>query len=107
MANVIKYSAILKTPTNVAATEVDRLVEQMLGPEGLEIRDRKFHLTHYSKCFIGSEAVNWIVKTQKATHQEAVRLGQLLIDRGIIHHVIDEHGFKDEYLFYRFYCDEM
>ncbi|MEL7351882.1 MAG: mechanosensitive ion channel domain-containing protein [Cyanobacteria bacterium J06560_5] len=107
LADVMKYSAILKTPKNVATTEVDRLVEQMLGPDGLEIRDRKFRLTTYATCFIGSEAVTWMVKSQKATRAEAVRLGQLLVERGIIHHVIDEHNFKDEYLFYRFYSDEI
>ncbi|MCG8366531.1 MAG: hypothetical protein MJA27_24755 [Pseudanabaenales cyanobacterium] len=46
------------------------------------------------------------MQTQKATHDEALRIGQLLVECGIIHHVTDEHSFKDEYLFYRFYEDE-
>ncbi|WP_227500009.1 mechanosensitive ion channel domain-containing protein [Synechococcus sp. PCC 7335] len=107
IAKVTKYSAILKGHKGVATTEVDRLVEQMLGPNGLNISDRRFRLTHYRQCFVGSEAVTWIVRTQKATRKEAVRLGQLLVERGVFHHVKDEHSFKDEYLFYRFYKDEV
>ncbi|MEM9163425.1 MAG: mechanosensitive ion channel domain-containing protein [Cyanobacteria bacterium P01_F01_bin.4] len=107
LADVSNYSAILQTPKSVTAGELDRLVEQMRGPEGLTIQDRRFRLTVYQKCFVGSEAVTWMVKTQKATREAAVRLGQLLVERGILHHVIDEHAFKDEYLFYRFYEDEV
>lgn len=106
MADVMNYSAILQGPTNKTAREIYRLVEQMRGPEGLSIRDRRFRLTRYPNCFVGSEAVAWIVRTQKATHAEAVRLGQLLVERGIIHHVTDEHSFKDENLFYCFYETE-
>ncbi|MEL6553393.1 MAG: mechanosensitive ion channel domain-containing protein [Cyanobacteria bacterium J06621_11] len=103
MADVMNYSAILQEPQNKTSREIARLVEQMRGPEGLSIRDRKFRLTTYPSCFVGSEAVAWIAKTQRATHAEAIRLGQMLIELGIIHHVTDEHGFKDEYLFYSFY----
>ena len=46
------------------------------------------------------------MQTQKLSLNEAISIGQLLIDRGLIHHVIDRHNFKNEYLFYRFYEDE-
>ncbi len=106
LADVIHYSAILQTSKAVTEDEVEQLVGQMRGPEGLIITDRRFRLTVYPNCFVGSDAVTWIVKTQKATREAAVRLGQLLVDRGIFHHVTDEHPFKDENLFYRFYEDE-
>jgi len=106
MTEVMNYSAILQGPKNKASREISQLVEQMRGPEGLAIQDRRFRLTLYPNCFIGSEAVAWIVKTQRATHTEAIRLGQLLVELGIVHHVTDEHGFKDEHLFYRFYEDD-
>ena len=35
-----------------------------------------------------------------------ISMGQLLIDRGLIHHVVDKHSFKNQYIFYRFYEDE-
>lgn len=106
LADVIHYSAILQTAKSVTENEVEQLVGQMRGPEGLIITDRRFRLTVYPNCFVGSEAVTWMVKTQKATREAAVRLGQLLVERGVFHHVTDEHSFKDENLFYRFYEDE-
>ena len=106
LTEVTRYSAILQGHKSVVKTEIDRLVEQMLGMDGLDIRDRRFRLTLYANCFVGSEAVDWIVRTQKATRQEAVRLGQRLVARDVIHHVTYEHAFKDEYLFYKFYQDE-
>jgi hypothetical protein len=90
----------------MAGSDTEALVAQMRGPEGLKIIDRRHRVNVYPKCFTGSEAVAWIMRTQKATHEEALRIGQLLIDRGIFHHVLDEHGFEDRNLFYRFREDE-
>ena len=36
------------------------------------------------------------------TRKEAVELGQLLMDRGAVRHVLDEHGFNEGTFFYRF-----
>ena len=86
--------------------DIDDLVDQMRGPLGLKIQDRRYNLKLYHKCFIGSEAVNWLVQTQNTTKEKAVWLGQILVNRGIIHHVLDEHHFEDGYFFYRFYEDD-
>ena len=40
------------------------------------------------------------------SRDEAVHLGQSLVERGIFHHVLDEHPFRDGNFFYRFYADE-
>jgi len=40
------------------------------------------------------------------TRDEALAVGNLLVRRRIVHHVLDEHGFEDGNLFYRFYADE-
>jgi potassium efflux system protein len=86
--------------------ELQELVSQMRGTAGLDIRDRRFGLQVYANCFVGSEAVQWLIQQQLASREEAIKLGQVLVERGIIHHVTDEHTFKDEYLFYRFFEDE-
>ena len=86
--------------------DIDALIAQMRGPEGVEIKDRRYGLNVYPKCFLGSEAVQWLMWTQKAGIGAAIEIGKLLIDRGVIHHVTDEHDFKNERLFYRFYIDE-
>jgi hypothetical protein len=41
------------------------------------------------------------------TRAEAVAAGRRLLDRGVIRHVLDEHGFEDARLFYRFSADEI
>jgi hypothetical protein len=90
----------------LAAVDIEALVTAMREPGGLEIKDRRDHLNFYPACFIGSEAVEWLVQTQNCTREEAIQLGQILIVRGIIHHVLDEYPFRDDYFFYSFYADE-
>jgi hypothetical protein len=40
------------------------------------------------------------------TREEATGVGRRLVEAGLLHHVLDEHGFEDARLFYRFYADE-
>jgi potassium efflux system protein len=93
-------------PRSWSAEKLQTLVASMRGPDGVSITDRRHLLTVYPKCFLGREAVDWMTRTEGLTRGEAVNLGQLLIDRDIIHHVLDEHGFADRNLFYRFRTDE-
>ncbi|MDJ0572876.1 MAG: mechanosensitive ion channel [Pleurocapsa sp. MO_192.B19] len=89
-------------------TEIDleKLVITMRSDNGLDIKDRRYNFNFYPACFVGSEAVCWLIETQNYQQEEAIEIGQILIEKGIIHHVIDEHPFKDGYFFYRFYMDE-
>jgi hypothetical protein len=73
----------------------------MRTPGGLDIRDRMFHLRTYKECFVGREAVDWIVLHQRVSRVEAVRLGQRLVALGLISHVVTEHDFEDAELYYR------
>ncbi|MBE9118498.1 hypothetical protein IQ249_21645 [Lusitaniella coriacea LEGE 07157] len=83
-----------------------QVVRYMRGKDGLDIQERRYHLTAYPKCFVGGDAVKWMVKRLKLSPTEAIHLGQRLIEEKWIHHVADKHSFKDEALFYRFYLDE-
>ena len=38
--------------------------------------------------------------------EDAVRIGNMMLNAGVIHHVLDAHAFKNENLFYRFLSDE-
>ncbi|MDB9496811.1 hypothetical protein PN441_07395 [Spirulina major CS-329] len=40
-------------------------------------------------------------------YRTAAASRQILIEQGIMHHVNDEHSFKDTYLSYRFFADEI
>jgi potassium-dependent mechanosensitive channel len=102
--------------TGDLATEAERrtwseedlaaVVARLRGPSGLDIEDRRHLLSVYRRCFVGREAVDWLAHHEGLTRIDAVRLGQALIERGTIHHVLDEHPFQDADLFYRFRTDE-
>ncbi len=68
---------------------------------GLDVRTRLHGLRSYADCFVGREAVDWLVRHQRVGRAEAVRLGQRLLALGLIGHVLEEHDFKDGEYFYR------
>jgi Domain found in Dishevelled, Egl-10, and Pleckstrin (DEP) len=84
--------------------DIERFRALARGAGGLQIEDRQYMGTTYPRCFIGADAVRWM-QSQKHSANEAICMGQRLIDLSILHHVVDGHGFKDEKLFYRFYSD--
>lgn len=99
-------SQIMTSAKTLTETEIEALVVAMRGEDGVEIKDRRDRGNVYPKCFIGAEAVEWLAQRIQKTRQEAICMGQLLIERGIIHHVIDDYPFQDNYSFYRFYRDD-
>lgn len=107
LSELLDCSLLIRQKGELVDSEIDALVEQMRGPDGIEIKDRRYRLRTFSNCFVGNEAINWLMQYQKATREEAIRIGQILVEKSIFHHVADEHTFEDGYLFYRFYEDEM
>jgi small-conductance mechanosensitive channel len=86
--------------------ELAALAARMRGPEGVARSDRRHLFTVYRQCFVGRDAVDWLCRTERVDRHEAVRIGRLLVACGAMHHVLDEHDFRDEHLFYRFVADE-
>jgi hypothetical protein len=75
----------------------------------VDIRDRRYGFPPrtYVNCFLGSNAVQALIDESAAVDAaDAVRLGNMLLDAGVFHHVLKEHPFKDDALFYRFAADE-
>lgn len=60
----------------------------------------------YSKCFVGSEAVQWMMDNLQIDRPTALSMGERLMDAGIIHHVTHSEPFCDKYYFYRFQEDD-
>jgi EAL domain-containing protein (putative c-di-GMP-specific phosphodiesterase class I) len=102
------------TPARVAATSArtartderpdkvaQRLWNAMRVPGGLDIRDRMFHLRTYKACFVGRQAVDWMVQHEQMTRAEAVLQGRRPIALGLMTHVVNEHDFEDAELFYQ------
>jgi len=97
--------------TDVAASFDDSDLEELTArlKRVIDIQDRKYGFPSktYPKCFVGSEAVAQLVKEGFAMDEEdAVRIGNMLLNAGVFHHVLDAHPFKNEELFYRFLADE-
>jgi uncharacterized protein YlxW (UPF0749 family) len=74
----------------------------MQQPNGVTIQDRTFRLKTYAQCFVGSEAVDWLVNYLRVSRADAVRVGQRLLSENWIRHVVNEQTFQDDYFFYRF-----
>jgi len=80
---------------------LDGLVFAMQGPDGVPIRRRWHRFRAYPRCFVASDAVTWLQTHLDVTRERAVRVGERLTALGQIEHVMEEHDFKDEYLFFQ------
>lgn len=86
--------------------DLEDLVAQMRSVGGIKIKDRQHHFRTYKQCIVGSEVCEYLINNLELSVEQAIGLGQRLIDEKWIHHVVDRHQFKNEPLFYRFYWDE-
>ena len=77
------------------------VLSNIAGKDGFDIADRAYLATEYSDCFIGKDAVDWLVERYRCSRKAAVQIGQMLADLGYISHVTKEHEFKDAALFYQ------
>ena len=69
----------------------------------LDIKTRKWRLKYYPDCFVGSQATKMMIKLQLAEdEQDALQLGDRLIQSGLIQHVTNAHQFENRFLFYQF-----
>jgi len=71
--------------------------------ENVVVKDRKYHMKTYPQCFVGSEAVDFLVQSGSAgNREEAVSIGKALQAMHLFEHVTRDHQFSDKTLFYRF-----
>ncbi|APB33797.1 serine/threonine protein kinase [Gloeomargarita lithophora Alchichica-D10] len=100
-------SAPTAVDTALPNLEGDELLNRLREEGGLEIRDRRYLLRVYPRCFVGSDLVTWLMKHLGLGRQQAIQLGQTLVARNIVHHVTDDQPFRDGYFLYRFYQDDV
>ena len=81
--------------------DVRALWGAMRADGGLDVRDRTWRARTWPQCFVGTDAVTWIARTQGVGRRRAVQLGRRLAAFGLIQHVAGEHDFEDRKLFYR------
>ncbi len=92
---------------NLKSGELEELSKSFQAIVDLRDRQYGFPAKTYEHCFVGREAVTRMIEKGMATDKDdAVRLGNVMLQAGIFHHVQRAHAFKNEYLFYRFASDE-
>lgn len=75
------------------------------APE-MDIGDHKHRFTTYERCFVGTTFVKWLVESGHAREEDqATRLAGAMYNQGLLIHVLRDHHFKNERLFYRFTKD--
>ncbi len=80
---------------------IEDVVAQVSAKTGFVRRDRSYLGTTYPHCFVGSEAVSWFLARGYSVN-EAMSMGQRLLDLSIISHVVNDQPFKAGNFFYRF-----
>ncbi|KRZ19058.1 Rap guanine nucleotide exchange factor 4 [Trichinella zimbabwensis] len=106
--NLIELKNLLTPDMQISwASRVFRSAMVVRSPN--MIRDRKFQMTLYKRCMVGTEMVDWLLRQSNSIVQnrmQAAGIWQVLLEEGIIHHVTHEYPFLDKYLFYRWVEDE-
>lgn len=75
------------------------------GPfAGLEVKDRRRHLRLTPRCWVGSEAVSWLVNREHMNRLGASNVLQLMLDARMIVNASKPNNtvFSDDYTFYQF-----
>ncbi|KAF1348087.1 hypothetical protein BDV97DRAFT_400269 [Delphinella strobiligena] len=72
-------------------------------PRGVPLADRRWHFRTHHRCFRGDHLTSWLLSNFKDIHEreEAVRLGDALMKRGLFTHVMQKHQFRDGNYFYQ------
>jgi len=97
------------TAAQMKRVELVRIAREFADQSG-EVRTRKYRMRSYVDVFPGSSLVTWLVEHRYAdsrTHGVSIGLAMMLCQPPLVHHVVDEHRFKDlGNLFFRFFFDE-
>jgi small-conductance mechanosensitive channel len=99
-------STPVSSPALTTMPDTEKLTHELRQPDGLAIHDRRYQGNLYPSCFVGSDLVEWLVQHRDVSREEAIAIGQQLVDQHVIHHVLNDLTFQDGYVFFRFYCDD-
>ena len=94
------------TREQLARVDLARVARAMGATGGLAIADRTWRGRTFPRCFVGAEAVEWIVRHERLPLGAAEAVGQSLLELGELRHVTGEHDFVGDNYFYRLTADE-
>jgi Domain found in Dishevelled, Egl-10, and Pleckstrin (DEP) len=89
-------------PQQQPVVTLEQIAEDLQA--NVTIENRRYHLRVYNTCFVGSQAVSFLVGANYApSRSAAVELGRrLATELNLFDHVTKEHELEDDFLFYRF-----
>lgn len=97
-------SALLNDAELYRTTNVDlhKLAADLQSDQGIPMRDRRWHFKLHPNCFVGSDFTSWLLLKFRDvdSRDEAIQLGNQLMQRGLFHHVQKKHRFRDGNYFY-------
>ncbi|KAH7395088.1 hypothetical protein DE146DRAFT_615572 [Phaeosphaeria sp. MPI-PUGE-AT-0046c] len=83
--------------------DLKKLAEDLQDEGGIQMLDRRWHWKLHYTCFLGFDLVNWLLSNFKdvETRDEAVELGNELMNKGLFIHVQRRHQFRDGNFFFQ------
>ncbi len=87
--------------------DIKKLAEDLQGEKGIQMLDRRWHWKLYYNCFLGFDLTSWLLSKFKdiTTRDEAVELGNELMNKGLFQHVQKRHQFRDGNFFFQIAAD--
>jgi hypothetical protein len=72
-------------------------------PKGIPVADRRWHFKTHWKCFRGDHLTSFLLVNFKDidTREDAVKLGNALMKKGLFTHAVQKHQFRDGNYFYQ------
>ncbi|THY99673.1 hypothetical protein D6C93_03874 [Aureobasidium pullulans] len=72
-------------------------------PKGIPVADRRWHFKVHYKCFRGDHLTSFLLINFKdiETREDAVKLGNALMKKGLFTHAVHKHQFRDGNYFYQ------
>ncbi|MFP4132986.1 MAG: DEP domain-containing protein [Halothece sp.] len=91
----------------ISTIDLNQLVFKMRSKEGVKRTNRRRGFRTFRKCFSGREAVNWLQQYLQISREDAIRLGERLLNHNLLSPLtINVKSFQDRELLYRFTADE-
>ena len=90
-------------PFRRANFQLHTLAQEIQGEKGVPMQDRRWHWRLHYNCFIGSEMTTWLLENfaDVESREEAVELGNELMEAGLFQHVEGRHHFRDGNFFFQ------
>ncbi|KAF2459152.1 hypothetical protein BDY21DRAFT_339925 [Lineolata rhizophorae] len=92
-----------KEPYHTSKIDLKKLAQDLQGEKGIKMTDRRWHWRLHYNCFLGVDLTTWILQSFSdiETREEAVELGNQLMNKGLFQHVQKKHMFRDGNFFFQ------